>query len=247
MLLSAGIFGRKMCCARVGARLLAFQHSWEHEVPWPVLPPALPAPLTPAPMAVTVFILAKEKPSPRQHSHRELLCWGQEPWGQSRVCSGCPVTQGRDFKPHLLHSVLWPGAPSTVPACPKPHPTLPWTLQGWGSLCQYLNELLDSQPGAFRAAPGRGSTHTQLCAEPGRVPAWPPALPLTPSPCSPRCRASCGAGCAGGSGRPSSRTTSGRPTPTACARGTRWCSACWRPRPSTSSSSTSWSTTSCGR
>uniref|UniRef100_A0A8B9V2N7 Uncharacterized protein n=1 Tax=Anas zonorhyncha TaxID=75864 RepID=A0A8B9V2N7_9AVES len=63
---------------------------------------------------------------------------------------------------------------------------------------------------------------------------------------SKRCRASCGAGCAAGSGRPSSRTTSGPPTPTACARGTRWCSACWRPRPSTCSSCTSWSTTSCG-
>nr|BAE90134.1 unnamed protein product [Macaca fascicularis] len=60
-----------------------------------------------------------------------------------------------------------------------------------------------------------------------------------------RCRASCGAGCAGGSGRPSSRTTFGHPMPTACARGTRWCSACWRLRLSTCSSCTSLSTISC--
>lgn len=78
-----------------------------------------------------------------------------------------------------------------------------------------------------------------LAAEPPRrpPPPWPP----------PRSRASCAAGCAGASGRPSSRTTSARRTPTACESGTRWCSACWRPRPSTFSSCTSWSTTSCGR
>uniref|UniRef100_A0A8C0UBB2 Uncharacterized protein n=1 Tax=Cyanistes caeruleus TaxID=156563 RepID=A0A8C0UBB2_CYACU len=74
-----------------------------------------------------------------------------------------------------------------------------------------------------------------------------PATMTATSRRSRRCRASCGAGCAGGSGRPSFRTTSGPPTLTACARGTRWCSACWRLRPSTSSSSTSSSTTSCGR
>uniref|UniRef100_A0A2K5SCK9 Uncharacterized protein n=1 Tax=Cebus imitator TaxID=2715852 RepID=A0A2K5SCK9_CEBIM len=75
----------------------------------------------------------------------------------------------------------------------------------------------------------------------------PPTMKTVTSRKLRRCRASCAAGCAGGSGRPSSRTTSGPPTPTACASGTRWCSACWRPRPSTCSSCTSSSTTSCAR
>lgn len=58
-----------------------------------------------------------------------------------------------------------------------------------------------------------------------------------------RSRASYGAGSAGGSGRPLFRTISARRTQRAWGRGTRWCSACWTRRPSTSSSFTSlWTT-----
>uniref|UniRef100_A0A8C5JPJ5 Uncharacterized protein n=1 Tax=Junco hyemalis TaxID=40217 RepID=A0A8C5JPJ5_JUNHY len=98
-----------------------------------------------------------------------------------------------------------------------------------------------THPCARRSRPCSRTTSASRPARAAR-----PATTTVTSRRSRRCRASCGAGCAAGSGRPSSRTTSGPPTPTACARGTRWCSACWRPRLSTCSSSTSWSTTSCG-
>lgn len=61
-----------------------------------------------------------------------------------------------------------------------------------------------------------------------------------------RFRAFWEAGSAGGSGRPSSRITSAHLMQRAWGRGTRWCSACWTQRPSTSSSFTSWWTTSWG-
>lgn len=61
-----------------------------------------------------------------------------------------------------------------------------------------------------------------------------------------RSKVSCEDGFAAGSGKLSSKTTFARPTLKAWERGTRWCSACWKPKPNTSSNSTSWSTTSCG-
>lgn len=61
-----------------------------------------------------------------------------------------------------------------------------------------------------------------------------------------RFRAFWEAGSAGESGRPSSRITSAHLMQRAWGRGTRWCSACWTQRPSTSSSFTSWWTTSWG-
>lgn len=62
-----------------------------------------------------------------------------------------------------------------------------------------------------------------------------------------RSRAFCEAGFAGGSGKPSSRIISARLMQRAWGRGTRWCSACWTRRQSTSSSFIFWWTTSWGR
>lgn len=39
----------------------------------------------------------------------------------------------RSLKNILFHPLPWAGPPSTPPVFSKPHPSCPWTLQGWSS------------------------------------------------------------------------------------------------------------------
>lgn len=71
------------------------------------------------------------------------------------------VWVGMTSKGHPVPALPWAGTPSPVPGRPKPRPTWPWTLQGWGS--QLGNLFLSSRasPSSHR---GISSQHpTQTC------------------------------------------------------------------------------------